>query len=341
MSDWKKQIHPELARRVEQVMTTAAAAGHVLRVVSGYRSHEEQNALYAHGRTRPGSRVTNAVGGQSWHNFGLAVDLAPVIGGEVCWDEKKFDWSLIGKWARAAGLEWGGDWHSFKDRPHVQLTLNLSLAAAQRLYHADLRTLRGVWKYITNHAPTSETSAENVAEKIDDLRTDTIDDLGKIQVLTKPAAPQVGNPTDKPAVTSAPQTSKSDSASQPQGSNAAAEAQPDSSNNTDKQMVNAPAKENSVATATKITIFGFVVPPALLAVISAIRDLISQGFIDTQKVGDLLLTVIAANTRYIFWAIIAVIGLLAVKKICKQITLWIQMLTAARRDLNSVEVKPS
>lgn len=229
ISDWKKQIHPELARRVEQVITTAAAAGHILKVVSGYRSHEEQNALYAQGRSRPGKRVTNAIGGQSWHNFGLAVDLAPVIGGEVCWDENRFDWSLIGKWARAAGLEWGGDWHSFKDRPHVQLTFNLSLAAAQRLYHADLRTLRNVWKYITNHAPTSETSAENVAEKIDELRTDTIDDLGKIRVLTKPAAPQVGNPTDKPALPCAPQPSKPDSASQPQDSGASAPAQPDSS----------------------------------------------------------------------------------------------------------------
>lgn len=127
----------------------AGQEGIDLRVVSAYRGHAEQDRLFAKGRSAPGQRVTNARGGQSWHNFGLAADLAPFIKGRISWDEKEFDWQSIGRWAKAADLEWGGNWKSFKDRPHVQLTLGLSISDAQRLYNQHLRTLKGVWEYIT------------------------------------------------------------------------------------------------------------------------------------------------------------------------------------------------
>jgi hypothetical protein len=44
--------------------------------VQGVRTFAEQDALYAQGRTRKGLRVTNAKGGQSYHNYGLAADCA-------------------------------------------------------------------------------------------------------------------------------------------------------------------------------------------------------------------------------------------------------------------------
>jgi peptidoglycan L-alanyl-D-glutamate endopeptidase CwlK len=43
-------------------------------LTSGYRSKKEQNELYAQGRSKPGQVVTNAKAGQSYHNYGLAVD---------------------------------------------------------------------------------------------------------------------------------------------------------------------------------------------------------------------------------------------------------------------------
>ena len=112
MSNWKSELHPELVKRIEQIMQVAKSEGYDIRVVSGYRSHAEQDKLYAQGRTTKGKRVTNARAGQSWHNFALAADLAPFIDGAIYWEDKKFNWSLIGKWAHEVGLEWGGNWKS-------------------------------------------------------------------------------------------------------------------------------------------------------------------------------------------------------------------------------------
>ena len=46
----------------------------MLRFAYTYRSFDEQNHLYAQGRTKPGKIVTYAKGGQSYHNFGLAFE---------------------------------------------------------------------------------------------------------------------------------------------------------------------------------------------------------------------------------------------------------------------------
>lgn len=69
--------------------------------------------------------MTNARGGYSWHNFGLAADYAFIINGKVTWNGP---WDAFGKIARECGLEWGGGWTKFKDRPHVQMTRGKTLA---------------------------------------------------------------------------------------------------------------------------------------------------------------------------------------------------------------------
>lgn len=91
----------------------------------GYRSIEQQNELYAKGRTVPGTIVTKARGGYSWHNFGLAADYAFVINGKVTWEGP---WATFGKIAKTCGLEWGGDFKTITDKPHVQLTRGKTLA---------------------------------------------------------------------------------------------------------------------------------------------------------------------------------------------------------------------
>ena len=55
-------------------------------VVQGRRTIAEQNSLYAQGRTAPGNIVTNAQGGSSAHNFGLAVDMVPIKDNTLWWD---------------------------------------------------------------------------------------------------------------------------------------------------------------------------------------------------------------------------------------------------------------
>jgi len=116
----------------------------------GLRTWEEQDALYAKGRTKPGEKVTKARGGESWHNFGLAVDLVEdgdpnKAGIQWSW-ANNLDYLKIGKFAEQCNLEWGGFWKSFKDYPHVELTAGLSLVMARNLYHAG--GLSKVWANI-------------------------------------------------------------------------------------------------------------------------------------------------------------------------------------------------
>ncbi len=91
----------------------------------GLRSYSRQNELYAQGRTTNGPRVTNAKGGQSYHNFGFAVDVVPLIPGTKTpnWNFNVKDpkWRRVVELARKRGLDWGGDW-LFKDFPHFQST---------------------------------------------------------------------------------------------------------------------------------------------------------------------------------------------------------------------------
>ena len=118
-------LHPEIREQAAQfVNRVEQELGIQLRITSGFRSFAEQDALYAQGRTRPGDVVTNARGGQSNHNYGLAFDVVEVNpNGTVNWNT---DWSAIGRVGQSMGFEWGGAWTSFVDRPHFQMTFGLS-----------------------------------------------------------------------------------------------------------------------------------------------------------------------------------------------------------------------
>lgn len=137
--DRAKQLHPAVRDEVINLVTEVEKGfppNIAVRIVQGLRTVEEQNALYAQGRTKPGSIVTNAKGGSSFHNYGLAIDFAILIDkdgngtyDELSWDIKKdndkdgiADWLEVVKVFEAAGWEWGGRWSSIKDYPHVQKT---------------------------------------------------------------------------------------------------------------------------------------------------------------------------------------------------------------------------
>jgi peptidoglycan L-alanyl-D-glutamate endopeptidase CwlK len=147
------QGHPLLRQRVEKLIELLAYDGLYFGAFMGLRSIAEQDALYAQGRTTPGKIVTNAKGGSSWHNFGLAVDL--VEDGDPSRAGIQWSWAnnaaylKIGKKAEAAGLEWGGFWKSFKDYPHVQLIGDLTLQRAK--YLVAVGGLEEVWKRITDY----------------------------------------------------------------------------------------------------------------------------------------------------------------------------------------------
>jgi peptidoglycan L-alanyl-D-glutamate endopeptidase CwlK len=98
-----------------------------LLVTSTYRDHESQDALYAQGRTTGGKIVTNAQGGQSYHNWRCAVDVVPLINGKPHWDSSDPIWTKIGELGEQAGLEWAGRWRTFKELAHFQYTGGLTL----------------------------------------------------------------------------------------------------------------------------------------------------------------------------------------------------------------------
>ena len=116
-----QQLHPALAVAVRAMVADLATKGTVVEVVQGLRTFAEQDDLYAKGRTTPGPIVTQARGGESNHNFGLAVDLCPFTNGTPDWNAPMSVWAAIGASAEAQGLEWGGQWKKFLDKPHVQL----------------------------------------------------------------------------------------------------------------------------------------------------------------------------------------------------------------------------
>ncbi len=120
------------ARRFMSVVTKS---GIEARIISGTRSYDEQNALFRQGRFgNPGPRVTRARGGDSWHNFGIAWDIGVFKGGKYLTELKPYEHAA--EVGMMDGLEWGGDWKSFPDRPHYQLALPLKVSEVRERFEA-------------------------------------------------------------------------------------------------------------------------------------------------------------------------------------------------------------
>ena len=129
-------VHPELARRIIQMETALSRSGNPVTItrLGGRRTFDEQDALYAQGRTRPGNIVTRARAGQSNHNYGLAVDVVPLVNGQPTWNVANAVWQRIGDEGKRAGLNWGGDWQAFQDKPHFELPVGMSVQQCLNIY---------------------------------------------------------------------------------------------------------------------------------------------------------------------------------------------------------------
>jgi peptidoglycan L-alanyl-D-glutamate endopeptidase CwlK len=130
-------LHPiteEFMRRCNEAGAKATGRWHVA-ITCTYRSPEEQNQLYAQGRSHPGKVVTHLRGGASAHNHrdgdrpaALAFDFVPILehgpgmaDDEADWSGNDEAWEACFAHGRALGLDLGADWKGFKDRPHAQL----------------------------------------------------------------------------------------------------------------------------------------------------------------------------------------------------------------------------
>ncbi|MFJ8259573.1 peptidoglycan-binding protein [Peribacillus asahii] len=131
-------IHPVIKESALEMIKRAYEEGIYVQISAGYRSMEEQAKLYGQGRlgysyngknysnmSKP--KVTNAKPGQSYHNFGLAIDY--FISSD---DGRRGLWTVNDQWRRVAeigkewGFNWGGDWKHFKDYPHLEMAGGLS-----------------------------------------------------------------------------------------------------------------------------------------------------------------------------------------------------------------------
>lgn len=134
-------LHLNAQAAARRLLLLARSAGFTARLLSGTRSYAEQDRLHAQGRYgNAGPRVTNARGGQSNHNFGIAWDvgLFDAAGGYLNGDTDAeiAEYRRLGAVARPIGLEWGGDWKNIPDAPHYQIPTSRSVAETRRLFEA-------------------------------------------------------------------------------------------------------------------------------------------------------------------------------------------------------------
>jgi peptidoglycan L-alanyl-D-glutamate endopeptidase CwlK len=117
---------------IAAAQAVAASMGCDYLAISGNRGKEEQDALYAKGRTKPGPKVTNARYGWSNHNFGLALDFGVFRSGKYLDGDDPAKARRVheaaGELASEHGIEWGGHWKRFKDLPHFEVQVALTMA---------------------------------------------------------------------------------------------------------------------------------------------------------------------------------------------------------------------
>jgi peptidoglycan L-alanyl-D-glutamate endopeptidase CwlK len=136
-----KSLHPKIQDEVRELVNIAnskLSANVQMRIVQGFRTFDEQNALFL---KRP--KVTNAKGGQSIHNYGLAIDFCLLINNnEISWDDTKdLDHDNIADWLEVVtvfarkGWTWGGNWKTFKDKPHLEKTFGNTWQSLLKKYN--------------------------------------------------------------------------------------------------------------------------------------------------------------------------------------------------------------
>lgn len=115
-------LHPALIKKLYELKDSCGAKGLKIGIGECVRTRKEQDALYAKGRTLPGSIVTNAKGCtySSMHQWGVAFDFYR-NDGKMAYDNGDGFFDKVGSLGKSLGLMWGGDWKKMVDKPHFQL----------------------------------------------------------------------------------------------------------------------------------------------------------------------------------------------------------------------------
>lgn len=146
-------LHPLLRGSVKMAYAEICAAlsgKAICRFAYTLRTFNEQNALYAQGRTKPGKICTKAIGGKSFHNYGFALDVVLLkdTNGDgkfetASWEtnvdfdgDGKADWQEVVTILKQHGFSYGGDWASFPDMPHFEKSFGYSVNDLLTLYNS-------------------------------------------------------------------------------------------------------------------------------------------------------------------------------------------------------------
>lgn len=139
-----RQLHPKVSNEVAETIGQIESGWPLkiaIRIVQGLRTIEEQNAIYAQGRTKPGKIVTKAKGGSSYHNYGLAFDFALLFDMDdngkyetLSWDENNPYWKEVVKAFELKGWFWGGNFSTIHDAPHLEKTFGFGWKGLLKKY---------------------------------------------------------------------------------------------------------------------------------------------------------------------------------------------------------------
>ena len=122
-------LHPYFRDRIKTLIANCRAKGIELAVVESYRTHAKQNEYKV-----MGSKYTSSGAGRSKHQYGLAVDLVPIVDSVAVWDNKAL-WLKVGVEGEKLGLRWGGRWRKPYDPGHFEWTGGLT---SVHLSHGEL-----------------------------------------------------------------------------------------------------------------------------------------------------------------------------------------------------------
>lgn len=168
------QLHPRLQEKAAELVALCKKNGITIKIGECFRSVKEQNDLYAQGRTKPGSIVTNAKGTSysSQHQWGIAFDffLDMDIDGDGkksddAFNNKKSTFNKVGKLAKSIGLGWGGDWKSPVDMPHVYLKDWGSTTSKLKSKYGTPDNFKKTWETEKKEVSKKETTTKETAKK--------------------------------------------------------------------------------------------------------------------------------------------------------------------------------
>ncbi|MNC06516.1 Peptidoglycan L-alanyl-D-glutamate endopeptidase CwlK precursor [compost metagenome] len=209
-------LQPVIVAATVALIEHCYARGVQIIITQGLRTIAEQDALYAQGRTQAElnavglshvkaqpkkTKVTNARGGYSNHNFGWAIDFALLLpdGRTVSWDtlrdddkDSMPDWSEVVEEAKKLRFEWGGDWRTFTDLPHLQIVFGLSTTQLRIGREPSAAQIAAAFTVIDKLQEEAEELSKEDVKRISDLEAAVKALTNSRDVLKEQALQQAG-----------------------------------------------------------------------------------------------------------------------------------------------------